>query len=179
MNPPHVLVTGGARSGKSRFAEKLAAESAAPVVYVATAAPLDEEMRRRIAAHRERRPPEWETVEEPLDLAGVLRRSRAGTTVLIDCLTLYVSNWLFAHEGEDPAAREALFGATLHDLASALRDCPAGVILVAGEVGLGIVPENALARSFRDLAGLANQALAAACDQVYLVVSGIPVRIKG
>ena len=179
MSSRHVLVTGGTRSGKSSFAEKLALESGGPVVYVATAAPLDDEIRQRIAAHRRRRPPEWQTVEEPLDLAGVLRRSQAGTTVLIDCLTLFVTNWLL---GQDPAALKGLeevFRPILADLSQAIQACPAGVIIVTNEVGSGIVPENPLARSFRDLAGVANQMVAAACDQVYWVVGGIPVRIKG
>ena len=163
------LILGGARSGKSLLAEKRAAESGLRVVYLATAEACDGEMARRIAHHRERRPSDWGCAEEKLQLAAKLRELAApDTCVLVDCLTLWLAN---LSQGDDPAAR------TLQ-LCTALAAQESPVVLVTNELGLGIVPENALARRFRDAHGLMNQAVAAASDQVWMSVSGLPLRLK-
>lgn len=168
MLPPVTLVLGGARSGKSAYAEALI--GAAGGLYLATAEALDAEMAERIARHRRRRGPAWQTCEEPLDLAAVLR-GRAGDArpVLVDCLTLWLANVLAA--GRDVAAE------TEH-LAAALGSAGGPVVLVSNEVGLGIVPETPLGRSFRDHAGRLNQAVAARADRVVLVVAGLPLSLK-
>lgn len=164
------LVLGGARSGKSRFAEGLIAASPARRVYLATAEPGDGEMAARIRHHRQRRGDGWTTIEEPLDLARTLQaEATAGTAVLVDCLTLWLSNLLSA--GRDPS------GAT-RDLVERLPGLPGRVIFVSNEVGLGIVPDNALARAFRDHAGLLHQAVAAAADNVYFMAAGLPLSLK-
>lgn len=164
------LVLGGARSGKSAWAERLAAD-AARRVYIATAQAGDDEMAARIAAHRARRGAGWRTVEAPLDLAAAIRaHARADTHILVDCITLWLSNLLLA--GRDaPAAIE--------ELAALLAVAEGRIVLVANEVGLGIVPDNALARRFRDLAGQANQRLAAVADRVVFVAAGLPLVLKG
>lgn len=163
-----LLVLGGARSGKSRHAQAAAEALPGAHVFIATAEIWDAEMADRIARHRADRGPEWETVEAPIDLPGAIAAAR-GKTVLVDCLTLWASNLLLAdRDGE--AAADALCAAILaHDGA---------IILVANEVGLGIVPDNALARRFRDAAGRINQAVAAVADEVMLVVAGLPMRVK-
>jgi adenosylcobinamide kinase / adenosylcobinamide-phosphate guanylyltransferase len=166
---PITLVLGGARSGKSRFAEGLLAE-AVPRSYLATAEPGDAEMAARIAAHRLRRGGGWVTVEEPLELVPALRRTAtAGGGVLVDCLTLWLANLLGA--GRDPAAAGRA-------LAEALPALPGRVVLVSNEVGLGIVPDNALARAFRDHAGGLHQAIAAVAQRVYWVAAGLPLLMK-
>ena len=168
-----VLVTGGARSGKSRFAEARVAELApqGPWLYVATAEARDDEMRERIARHQARRGDRWSTVEEPRDLVGALGRARAGA-VLVDCVTLWLTNLLF-----DGADDPALLGAA-DAVAAAARAAAQPVVMVTNEVGDGIVPDNALARRFRDLAGLVNQRLAAAADEVVLLACGLPLRLR-
>ena len=169
MAAPLTLVLGGARSGKSRMAEALTTRHAAPWAYLATAQAFDDEMRARIAGHRDRRGPGWETVEVPLDLAAALRGA-GGRPVLVDCLTLWLTNLMLG--GHDiPAAVAAL--------EDALADRAAPTVLVANEVGLGIVPENALARRFRDEAGRLNQRLAARAGTVLFVVAGLPLAVKG
>lgn len=167
------LVLGGARSGKSRQAEALtlAAAGALPPVYIATAQVFDAEMAERIALHRAQRAGQgWVLREAPLDLAGVLAEAPAGAAVLVDCLTLWLSNHLLAGhdlEAEGQALRAAL----------AAREGP--VVLVSNEVGLGIVPENAMARRFRDAAGRLNQDLAAQAGRVIFVAAGLPLFLKG
>jgi adenosylcobinamide kinase/adenosylcobinamide-phosphate guanylyltransferase len=167
-----VLVTGGARSGKSRFAESRVAELApgGPWLYVATAEALDDEMRDRIARHRIRRGGSWRTVEAPRDPAAGLAASEPAA--LIDCLTLLVTNLLLDGLPDDEILARVVA------LADACRAAPMPVVVVTNEVGLGIVPENALARRFRDLAGWANQALAAKADEVVLTAAGLPLRLK-
>jgi len=163
------LVLGGARSGKSRHAEALVTALPQPWLYVATGEPRDNEMAARIAEHRARRVADWQTIEAPRDLAAALAVAPAGAAVLIDCLTLWLTNVMLAGadvEGEIIQLEQALIG----------RKGP--VILVANEVGLGIVPDNALARRFRDVAGRLNQRLAALADRVILLVAGIPVEVK-
>jgi adenosylcobinamide kinase/adenosylcobinamide-phosphate guanylyltransferase len=166
---PVTLVLGGARSGKSRFAEGLLA-NAAPRTYLATAEPGDAEMAARIAAHRARRGAGWTTLEAPLELVPALRRaSAAGGGVLVDCLTLWLANLLAA--GRDPAAAGTA-------LVEALPALSGRTVLVSNEVGLGIVPDNVLARAFRDHAGWLHQAIAAVAQRVYWVAAGQPVLLK-
>ncbi len=177
-----VFVTGGARSGKSRFAERLALERGGDVAYIATARPGDAEMRARIARHRQRRPSAWRTIEAGTGLARAIGRAVAESdTVLVDCMTVHIANLLlFAGRGEaDPARSAAAVDKSIeHIIDICLKEEYADLILVSNEVGMGIVPEKALGRLFRDLAGRANQRLAAVADEVYLCVSGIPVLIK-
>jgi adenosylcobinamide kinase/adenosylcobinamide-phosphate guanylyltransferase len=163
------LVLGGARSGKSRYAESLIAALRPPWIYVATAEAGDAEMAERIALHRSRRGGDWQTIEAPRDLPAALATAAAGTPVLVDCLTLWLSNRMLA--GADMEAEVALLEAALD-----ARRSP--VVLVSNEVGFGIVPDNVLARRFRDLQGLINQRLAARADRVVLVVAGLPVMVK-
>jgi adenosylcobinamide kinase / adenosylcobinamide-phosphate guanylyltransferase len=168
MTGRSILVLGGARSGKSRFAESLAAGFAGEKIYLATAQPGDEEMAARIAAHRGRRGPEWSTVEAPVALVEALEKTVADF-VLIDCLTLWISNLLLAGTEVAPC---------IERLAETMRAQAGTVVVVSNEVGLGIVPDNALARRFRDDAGLANQCLAQACDEVVFVAAGLPLKLK-
>lgn len=175
-----VLVTGGARSGKSRFAEQYAATLGTEGIYVATSQTLDEEMRDRVGRHRARREGMsfvWNTVEEPYELARVLEAGR-GSIVLIDCLTIWLSNWLLRCEQEADA--EAAVQAQVEALVSAFERLSEddAVIAVTNEVGSGVVPAYPLGRQFRDLAGWMNQRLASVCQQVFLVTAGIPVELK-
>jgi len=178
LNSPRVtLVLGGGRSGKSRYAESLAqatCREAARRVYLATAEPCDEEMRRRIAAHRREREARFVTLEEPLRLAAALKRLPSVTrVVLLECVTVWLGNLLFHLPQEAGRAAEV---AALLDL---LEAPPCDLVLVSNEIGLGIVPADPQTREFRDLAGRLNQDLAARADRVVLVVAGIPVRVKG
>lgn len=163
------LVLGGARSGKSRFAESLITRHPPPWLYVATAEAGDVEMTARIAAHKARRGTDWRTIEAPRDLAGVLAE-QGNKPVLVDCLTLWLSNLMLANSDIDAAVAR---------LEQALEQTYGPVVLVANEVGSGVVPENALARRFRDLQGQINQRLAARADRVVLVVAGLPLFVKG
>jgi adenosylcobinamide kinase / adenosylcobinamide-phosphate guanylyltransferase len=174
-----VLVTGGCRSGKSGHAQKMA-ESLPPArVYVATSPVTDEEMRRRIEQHREaRRNRGWETIEEQLDLAGVFRRNVESSVLLVDCVTLWVNNLMYRAEQESRQVTEADIGVRCDEMLDAARACQGTVIFVTNEVGLGVVPENALARRYRDLVGRANQIIAARADAVTLVCCGIPMNLK-
>lgn len=166
------LIVGGARSGKSAFAERLAAQSGREVVYVATAEAGDAEMRARIEHHRALRPPGWLTVEAPLALAVALRsHAAAGRALLVDCLTLWLSNLVHADGPMLAAEREALL--------AALPALPGEVLLVSNEVGAGIVPLGAVNRLFVDEAGLLHQAVARLSDRVYWMVAGCPVLAKG
>ncbi len=175
-----ILVTGGCRSGKSEYARRLAEDIPGRRVFVATAKAVDEEMRRRIGKHREaRRPAGWETVEEPLALAGVLDDAGPCEVVLVDCLTLWVNNLLYEAERAGSDLTEERMAGESRELLAACRRRPGTVIFVANEVGMGIVPENALSRRYRDLAGLCNRMVAAGADAVALVVCGIPMDLKG
>jgi adenosylcobinamide kinase / adenosylcobinamide-phosphate guanylyltransferase len=164
------LILGGARSGKSRYAEKLIESEPAPWIYLATAEARDEEMERRIAEHRERRARSWKTVEAPHDLAVAIAALPPRSAVLIDCLTLWLSNRLLADADID---REIV------DLERALASHDGAVVAVSNDVGSGIVPDNALARRFRDLQGVLNQRIAAKASRVVLVVAGLPLVVKG
>jgi adenosylcobinamide kinase / adenosylcobinamide-phosphate guanylyltransferase len=166
------LILGGARSGKSALALRRAADSGRTVTWLATARALDAEMAERIARHRDERPADWRTLEEPLRLAQALQCCAvADACVVVDCLTLWLTNLMLA---EDAALLERETAALL----AALPALPGEVILVANEVGLGIVPDNALARRFRDEAGRLNQALAAICERVTFVAAGLPLVLK-
>jgi adenosylcobinamide kinase / adenosylcobinamide-phosphate guanylyltransferase len=163
------LVLGGARSGKSRYAERLVMALPSPWLYVATAEARDSEMVERVAVHQAQRGPGWTTVETPRDIAGALA-ANANTPALVDCLTLWLSNVLLADADVD---------AEIEHLDGALARTAAPVVLVANEVGSGIVPDNALGRRFRDLQGLLNQRIAVRADRVFLVVAGLPLTLKG
>ena len=174
-----IFVTGGARSGKSSLAEKMALERAETVTYIATAEAKDGEMRERIAEHRKRRPRGWRTVEAPQKLTEAVEDALAGEgVVLIDCLTVYISNLLM---NQGIASGERAKRAVDREMDQLVDVCRGGygrVILVGNEVGMGIVPDNMLARTFRDVAGRANQKMAAAAAEVYLCVSGFPIKVK-
>ncbi|WP_369805618.1 bifunctional adenosylcobinamide kinase/adenosylcobinamide-phosphate guanylyltransferase [Sphingobium sp. EM0848] len=165
-----LLVLGGARSGKSRYAQLRCEAVVGQLAYIATAQAFDAEMTERIARHRGERGARWLTVEAPLDLAGAIRDAGHRTAgVLIDCLTLWLSNLILA-EADVVTARS--------ELIDAVATCPAPVTLVANEVGLSIVPDNVLARRFRDEAGWLNQKMAALCQEVVLVTAGLPLTLK-
>lgn len=169
------LILGGVRSGKSRTAAALAAQRALPVTLIATAQPLDEEMAERIAAHRAERPPDWTVLEEPLELAAAITRAAApGRMLIVDCLTLWLTN-LVLHEGPDGALARGATAALL----DALGRLPGEIVLVSNEVGLGIIPAPPLARRFADEAGTLHQRIAALCDRVVLMVAGVPFVVRG
>jgi len=167
------LILGGARSGKSRLAEQLASASGLPVTYIATSQPLDGEMNERVRLHRQRRPSDWGLIEEPLALAAVLRAEAAeGRCLLVDCLTLWLTNLLML-EDEQRLAEER----------DALLDClvqlPGTILLVSNETGLGVVPMGELTRRYVDQAGWLHQAVAERCQRVVLTVAGLPLMLKG
>lgn len=188
-----VLVLGGARSGKSSFAERLAAECGEPLLYVATATAGDAEMAARIAQHRARRPAHWRTLEAPLDVAGQVAAERgAARTVLLEDLTLLLSNLILAGEADateaacraaeavdrlDTAAAEAVERQAAAEV-EALLALEVNVILVSNEVGMGLVPTSRLGRLFRDALGRLNQHAAALAGEVYFVAAGLPLRLK-
>ena len=167
--PKLTFVVGGARSGKSRYAESLIAALPPPWTYVATAEAADSEMTVRIGAHRARRGANWRTIEAPRDLAAALARCEA-TPVLVDCLTLWLSNQMLA---------DADIELEMARLEEALTAAKTPVVLIANEVGSGIVPDHPLGRKFRDLQGVLNQRMAARADRVVLVVAGLPLALKG
>jgi adenosylcobinamide kinase / adenosylcobinamide-phosphate guanylyltransferase len=178
------LVFGGARSGKSAYAERLAAASGKEVVYIATAAAGDAEMSARIAQHRAQRPQHWHTVEEPVALAAALASWRAPQRlVLVDCLTLWLSNLMFSDGTQYPDVGTIELPARFHEQRAALLDELAAdrgdVVLVSNEVGMGIVPWGAVSRSYADEAGRLNQSVAAVCDRVAFVAAGLPLMLKG
>jgi len=180
-----VLITGGAKSGKSSFAEKYGARLGASGLYIATSPVFDEELKERVRQHRLRREQSaiaWETLEEPYELAAVLRDLAEsselwskGTVVLVDCLILWLSNWLLRFAPDEAEERTM---EQLDLLEDTLRRFPGTLLLVTNEVGYGIVPDNPLGRVFRNLAGVMNQRIAALCDRVFLVTAGIPVELK-
>jgi len=167
------LILGGARSGKSRRAEALACSSDMPVIYVATSPEMKEDMawQQRIEQHRLHRPQHWQTIEEPLALVDVLRDEKyKGNLLLVDCLTLWLSNLLLAEKNIEMETAQ---------LCEALEQCVNPVILVSNEVGMGLVPETPLGREFRDVQGRLNQAVAAVVDRVEFVAAGLPICLKG
>lgn len=169
-NVKKTLVLGGARSGKSRYAEMLAEAHEGPRIYIATAQANDDEMAERIREHQERRGDNWTTVGALLDLAGPVSESaRDDAFVLIDCLTLWLSNMMLAERNCEVAVSEFV---------AALAEAPGTIVTVSNEVGLGIVPDNELGRRFRDLAGYANQRVAETCEEVIFMAAGLPMKIK-
>jgi len=179
-----VLITGGARSGKSTFAQGMAAKSGKRVLFVATAQAGDEEMRRRIEDHKRSRPSSWRTLEAPTEIGARITKSIGdGQLVLVDCITLLVSNVMgefLSPDGSevDEAESEKAVAAEIDGLLDCLKIIEADFIIVTNEVGLGLVPDNKLGRVYRDLLGKANQVLAGAADEVYFMVAGLPMRVK-
>lgn len=171
MTTSTLLVLGGARSGKSRFAQARAEAEEGALVYIATGQAFDTEMAERIERHRADRGPRWRTVEAPLALAGAIAaEARPGQVVLVDCLTLWASHLMLGEQDIEAETKR---------LAEAIRAARGPLILVSNEVGLGIVPENALARRFRDVAGRINQAVAEIVAEAVFVAAGLPLRLKG
>lgn len=165
-----LLVLGGARSGKSRYAQTRMEQVPGRLAYIATAQAFDEEMTDRIARHQDDRGPRWITLEEPLDLAAAIAKAaQDADAVLVDCLTLWLSNLMLGEHALD---------APIAALTEAIGQCPCPLVLVSNEVGLSIVPENALARRFRDEAGRLNQKIAATVDEVQFVAAGLPLKLK-
>lgn len=220
-----IFVTGGARSGKSKFACELAEKCDGEIAYIATAEAKDEEMQKRVEEHRRKRPSHWKLIEEPLDMQSALQKATRSECIIVDCLTLLITNWLlapqprtlrpltlsppgggdaccnvshggtanvdcdisnestrdvgsgFSNEGGGAAGPEVL--KKLAAFIKELKQMPSTSIIVSNEVGMGIVPENKLGRVFRDICGEVNQMIAEEADEVYLLTSGIPQRIKG
>ncbi|MCP4314719.1 MAG: bifunctional adenosylcobinamide kinase/adenosylcobinamide-phosphate guanylyltransferase [Hyphomicrobiales bacterium] len=165
------LVLGGARSGKSNFAERLINESGLEAIYIATGRAFDQEMEERIGKHQARRGAAWRTIEEPLALVDTLAaQAQKGRAVLVDCLTLWVTNLMMEKRNVDDEALR---------LSDCLSTLAGSVVFVSNEVGLGIVPENRMAREFRDHAGRLHQLIAARADDVYFVAAGLPMKMKG
>jgi adenosylcobinamide kinase/adenosylcobinamide-phosphate guanylyltransferase len=186
MNRKIVFITGGARSGKSSFALNEASKNKGSKAYIATAEALDDEMKERIRAHKIKRGEEWDTYEEPHEISGVLAEvSGKYNVVVLDCLTLWLSNVMLQSRQPENAINEFLqvLGSLSHSSSSTRLNSLSGsnglnLFIVSNEVGMGIVPDNKLAREFRDLAGSLNQKVAEVAGEVYTVISGIPVKIK-
>ncbi|NCB56098.1 MAG: bifunctional adenosylcobinamide kinase/adenosylcobinamide-phosphate guanylyltransferase [Gammaproteobacteria bacterium] len=181
-----ILITGGARSGKSRLAEQFAAKQGDNVLYIATSIVTDDEMAQRIAIHQQTRPAAWQTHEGFSHLGNVIReRGAQHDAIMLECITTMITNLMFENTGDIPAeemdfvALENKINLQIEQLIEGCQQCPCPVYIVTNEVGFGIVPENLLARRFRDIAGRVNQRLAAFADEVYLVVSGIELKMKG
>lgn len=175
-----MLITGGCRSGKSRYAQQIAEDAGEKRLFIATAPVLDKEMEHRVAQHQEmRRGRGWKTIEETLDLTGCLNQADKYDVVLCDCLTLWVSNLLFNASNNDSILTEENIIELCREISVSAQNTSALVLFVTNEVGLGIVPENQTARRFRDLAGRCNQEMAAVADSVSLLTCGIPLQLKG
>ncbi|WP_456387459.1 bifunctional adenosylcobinamide kinase/adenosylcobinamide-phosphate guanylyltransferase [Desulfolithobacter sp.] len=175
-----ILISGGCRSGKSAFAQQLAEETGDQLIFLATSPPLDQEMQERIRLHREERAHRgWQTVEEQIHLARAIGHSPPQATILLDCLTLWINNMLYLSEKRGILVDEKSVKDRAEELLSTCRERPGTVIMVTNEVGLGIVPENRLARRYRDLVGRCNQCVGRQADQVYLVSCGVPLKLKG
>ncbi|MCG9968161.1 bifunctional adenosylcobinamide kinase/adenosylcobinamide-phosphate guanylyltransferase [Pelotomaculum terephthalicicum JT] len=176
-----ILILGGARSGKSKFAEKVAVSLGGKITYIATAAPLDKEMAERIRLHQASRPGDWQTVEEQKNVAEVILNGRKGDVFLLDCITLWLTNMLLDEQlpgtGATRSEKEMFILAQAARLAEGVKS-GAHLVVVSNEVGMGIVPDASLGRTFRDLAGKVNQVLAGKADRVYLVIAGLPLELK-
>jgi len=177
---PLILLVGGARAGKSTYAMRLAQDgeraSGDEICFIATAQGLDEDMTRRIARHRAERPAHWRTIEEPYQIDEALRQASEARIVILDCLTLFVSNWLMRHEDEHEC--EQFVRRITRNFLAVARTRQQTIICVSNEVGLGVVPDTNLGRVFRDLLGRVNQEFAAAADEVYLLIAGLPLQLK-
>ncbi len=190
MSKKSILVTGGARSGKSSFAEKLCEKSGEKVAYIATAQVFDDEMKARVKLHRDRRPDLWDTFESPTGVGKLLSDISGGKVyydaILVDCLTVLTTNvflldeidWDNPSNDKIDSIKNKVFD-EIDQIIFSLKSINSNVIFVTNELGMGIVPENAMARAFRDIAGWVNQKMADKVDEVYFVVSGIPIKIKG
>jgi adenosylcobinamide kinase / adenosylcobinamide-phosphate guanylyltransferase len=179
-----ILIVGGARSGKSRFAQELARETGVPVLFVATAEAGDSEMRQRIEEHRKQRPPDWHTLEATCHLGNRIEQEVGNTQiVIVDCITLLVNNVFNQHteqalEQIAESVLEEQVTAEIDELVECMKTVDASFIIVSNEVGLGLVPDNRVGRLYRDLLGKANQMLAQYAGEVYLMAAGLPIRIK-
>lgn len=168
------FILGGARSGKSSFAVKLAVEDGRKAAFIATCEPLDKEMQERIRLHRQKRPREWQTFEAPYDIPAVLKKIKGKSGIIIlDCLTLLVSNLMLKGGKNDVEIEKEIL-----KIISLLKQAKSDSIIISNEVGLGIVPQNKLARQFRDVAGIINQRVASDADEVIFMVSGMPLTLK-
>ncbi|HYW79395.1 MAG TPA: bifunctional adenosylcobinamide kinase/adenosylcobinamide-phosphate guanylyltransferase [Thermoguttaceae bacterium] len=175
-----LLITGGCRSGKSAHAQRLAESIVGRHVYVATCPITDDEMRERVARHQQqRRHHDWETIEEPTDLADAILRTGNRAVVLVDCLTLWVNNLMYEAEKLEKEVEEQEVERLCGQVLDACRRHEGTILFVTNEVGMGIVPDNAISRRYRDLVGRCNQTMAAGADEVTLVASGIPLTLKG
>ena len=176
---PLILLLGGARAGKSTYAMRLAQDERASgdeICFIATAQGLDEDMTKRIARHRAERPTDWRTIEEPCQIDEALRQASEARVVIVDCLTLFVSNWLMRHEDEHEC--EQFVRRITRNFLAVAHTRQQTIICVSNEVGLGVVPDTNLGRVFRDLLGRVNQEFAAAADEVYLLIAGLPLQLK-
>lgn len=179
MSAEFILLTGGARSGKSRFALTMAEKMGGRVLFAATAEAGDEEMASRIENHKRERPPHWETLEAPTDIGQeISRRADEVGVVIVDCITLLVNNVFSRYASADDATMEEAVIKEVEGLTECIRQHPARFIVVTNELGLGLVPTNSTSRLYRDVLGRANQRLAEAADEVYMLISGVPLRIK-
>jgi adenosylcobinamide kinase/adenosylcobinamide-phosphate guanylyltransferase len=168
-----IFLTGGARSGKSAFAVQRARACGKRIAYIATGTAGDDEMACRISKHRQSRPKSWETIEEPLDVSSAIKRTNGkADVVIVDCLTLLVTNLLMKSKDESSILT------TIQEIVGSIRESNLTVLVVSNETGAGIVPDNRLARDFRDIAGRANQLMAGASDEAYLLVAGLPLKLK-
>jgi adenosylcobinamide kinase / adenosylcobinamide-phosphate guanylyltransferase len=174
-----ILITGGGRSGKSAYAQKLAEALPEPRAFLATCPPIDEEMRDRILKHQDaRRQKRWHTIEESLEIAKAIENSYEFPTILADCLTLWINNLLYQAEQNNRGISESEISIECNRLVTACKAHPGTIIFVTNEIGMGLIPENALARLYRDLVGRCNQIIAEASMRVVLLVSGQPIEIK-
>lgn len=171
-----VLLLGGARAGKSSYALRLAQEHGRPVCFIATAQAFDDDMSARIERHRSERPAQWQTIEEPYRINEALQQAAAASVVIVDCLTLFTSNWLL-RENDESRCEQVLRELTA-DFLNTARSRRQTIICVSNEVGLGVVPETRLGRTFRDLLGRVNQDFAHSADEVYLLVAGLKTQLK-
>ncbi|MFH2137369.1 MAG: bifunctional adenosylcobinamide kinase/adenosylcobinamide-phosphate guanylyltransferase [Candidatus Omnitrophota bacterium] len=166
-----ILVTGSVRSGKSSYAVNLAKATKAKVSFLATCQPQDAEMKKRVKKHKNSRPKSWKTIEEPIEISKVISKLKINEVLIIDCLTLWISNLLLSGLTEKEILKN------IKEFVTVLKESKASIIIVSNEVGWGIVPDNKLARIFRDIIGTAHQIIAKVSDEVYLMIAGIPVRI--
>lgn len=167
-----ILITGSVRSGKSDFALKLAEISKKKVVFLATCIPQDEEMRQRVKKHKLNRPKDWKTIEESINICSVIEKTKETKLVVIDCLTLWISNLILSGKPEKEIFKR------INSFIKTLKQTRASVIIVSNEVGWGIVPENKLARMFRDIIGITHQKVSRISSDVYLIIGGLPLKIK-
>jgi len=175
-----ILITGGSRSGKSTYAQRMAESISGDRTFIATCPVIDKEMEVRIRKHREaRRAGNWQTVEETIDLASAIQEASGGSVILIDCLTLWVNNLMYDAGLQDGEISEEDIVVQCRKILDVCREISGTVIFVTNEVGMGIVPDNALSRRYRDLAGRCNQVMADGADAVVFIVSGLPLNIKG